>query len=133
MVEHQGPYFKFPPVQMSPAPSTPIPVFIGGHSPAAMQRAVRNDGWIAAFTGLESALRDLQRVLSLRAESDRAHAPFTVAFTGPALDVSVCKTLADAGATAVIVPLRALASGRTAEERKRGIQTFASQLLTTSG
>ena len=132
MVEHRGAHFSFPPVQMSPAPSTPIPVLIGGHSPSAMRRAVRNDGWIAAFTRQESALRDLQRVLRLRAQSDRAHAPFTVAFTGPGLDVSVCERLADAGATAVIVPLRALASGRSTEERKRGIRTFASQLATIS-
>jgi alkanesulfonate monooxygenase SsuD/methylene tetrahydromethanopterin reductase-like flavin-dependent oxidoreductase (luciferase family) len=48
MVEHHGKFFDFPPMQMAPAPTRPVPVVIGEHSAAALRRAARNDGWFGA-------------------------------------------------------------------------------------
>ncbi len=31
---------------MSPAPTEPIPILIGGHADVALRRAARNDGWM---------------------------------------------------------------------------------------
>ncbi len=45
MVEYHGRYIDFPPVQMSPVPSEPVPVYIGGESEPALRRAARSDGW----------------------------------------------------------------------------------------
>jgi alkanesulfonate monooxygenase SsuD/methylene tetrahydromethanopterin reductase-like flavin-dependent oxidoreductase (luciferase family) len=45
MVEHHGEFYDFPPMQMSPKPPGPVPVFIGGDSEAAYRRAARWDGW----------------------------------------------------------------------------------------
>ena len=42
---HQGEFFNFENALMRPAPSRPIPVWPGGHSPPALRRAARNDGW----------------------------------------------------------------------------------------
>ena len=48
-VEFQGEYYDVPMCQMLPAPSRPIPIIGGGHSPVALRRAAALcDGWVAA-------------------------------------------------------------------------------------
>ncbi|HEX3794504.1 MAG TPA: TIGR03619 family F420-dependent LLM class oxidoreductase [Acidimicrobiales bacterium] len=48
-VEHHGTYYDVPECQMEPAPTLPIPIIGGGHSPVALRRtAALCDGWIAA-------------------------------------------------------------------------------------
>jgi alkanesulfonate monooxygenase SsuD/methylene tetrahydromethanopterin reductase-like flavin-dependent oxidoreductase (luciferase family) len=49
MVEHHGAFYDFPRVCMLPAPPGPIPVYVGGTSPAALARAARHDGWEGAI------------------------------------------------------------------------------------
>jgi probable F420-dependent oxidoreductase len=47
-VEHHGRFYDFAPVRMSPAPAQPVPILVGGESPAALDRAVRlGDGFIS--------------------------------------------------------------------------------------
>jgi probable F420-dependent oxidoreductase len=47
MIEHHGEHFDLGPMQMSPAPEAPVPVYVGGVSKAALRRAaLRGDGWI---------------------------------------------------------------------------------------
>ena len=46
MVSHSGEFYDFPPVQMEPVPSEPVPVLIGGVSKPALRRAARWDGWL---------------------------------------------------------------------------------------
>jgi probable F420-dependent oxidoreductase len=48
-VEYHGPHYDVPQCQMEPAPTEPVPILGGGHSPAALRRAANLcDGWIAA-------------------------------------------------------------------------------------
>jgi probable F420-dependent oxidoreductase len=48
-VEFHGKYYDVPTCQMLPAPSQPIPIIGGGHSPVALRRtAALCDGWVAA-------------------------------------------------------------------------------------
>lgn len=46
---HSGPHYELPPdTLVLPAPAHPIPLYLGGHSPAALRRAGRlGDGWLA--------------------------------------------------------------------------------------
>lgn len=53
MVSYSGDYHRFGPLQMSPTPPQPIPVWVGGHSAPALKRAVHHDGWIGACYELE--------------------------------------------------------------------------------
>ncbi len=46
MVSHSGEFYDFPPVQMEPVPTEPVPVLIGGVSKPALRRAARWDGWV---------------------------------------------------------------------------------------
>jgi len=48
-VEYHGDYYDVPECQMEPAPTAPVPIIGGGHSPVALRRtAALCDGWIAA-------------------------------------------------------------------------------------
>ena len=48
-VEFHGDYYDVPECQMEPAPTAPVPIIGGGHSPVALRRtAALCDGWIAA-------------------------------------------------------------------------------------
>lgn len=65
-VEFHGEFWDLPPMDPDPRPvQQPIPILIGGHSDAAIDRAVRlGDGWIAAgmssgrLAGLTAKLRE---------------------------------------------------------------------------
>jgi probable F420-dependent oxidoreductase len=61
MVEHHGEFYDFEPIQMSPAPSARVPVWVGGDSPAALRRAARNDGWIGGGLSNRCAHRSPRR------------------------------------------------------------------------
>ncbi|GII00230.1 TIGR03619 family F420-dependent LLM class oxidoreductase [Planobispora takensis] len=48
-VEHEGEFYRLPPVHQDPRPATLPPVLLGGGAPVALRRAGRlADGWISA-------------------------------------------------------------------------------------
>ena len=89
--DHQGPdtgeYFEFhgefydiPKTKMSPAPTEPIPILIGGHADVASRRADRNDGWMHGGGDLgdsEWSDRFINRLKKLREEEGRT-GPFEI-------------------------------------------------------
>jgi alkanesulfonate monooxygenase SsuD/methylene tetrahydromethanopterin reductase-like flavin-dependent oxidoreductase (luciferase family) len=49
-VDHHGEFFTLEDARVLPPPSPPIPMIIGGRSPAALRRtAIAGDGWLAAW------------------------------------------------------------------------------------
>lgn len=77
MVEFHGEFYDFDRLQMSPAPSAPVPFYVGGHTDVALKRAARiGDGWTSAMmTGTQLA-ETIGRLRALLAEYDRADVPF---------------------------------------------------------
>lgn len=68
--EYHGDQYDFDNLKMSPAPQRPVPIYVGGHSDAALRRAAtRGDGWIGANVG-PAEIDDL--VSRLRAQLDAA-------------------------------------------------------------
>ncbi|MBG0829842.1 TIGR03619 family F420-dependent LLM class oxidoreductase [Planomonospora sp. ID67723] len=48
-VEHEGEFYRLPPVHQEPRPETPPPILLGGGAEAALRRAGRlADGWVSA-------------------------------------------------------------------------------------
>jgi probable F420-dependent oxidoreductase len=45
-VEFHGEFFDFAPAGITPKPPAPVPIWVGGKSPAALARAARHDGWL---------------------------------------------------------------------------------------
>jgi probable F420-dependent oxidoreductase len=103
MVEHHGEFIDFPPVQMAPVPTEPVPVYIGGESEAALRRAATWDGWFAGgpYTP-EQLLAYVARLGELRRELGRADRDFGI-IAGLAVppDLDLFKRLGDAGVTGI--------------------------------
>lgn len=72
---HRGEFFAFDEIGVFPKPARgDIPIWIGGHSPRALQRVVAlGDGWHAAFPTLEGLEAGIAR---LREECARQQRPF---------------------------------------------------------
>lgn len=45
-VEFHGEFFDFDAAGIAPKPTSSVPIWVGGKSPAALDRAVRQDGWL---------------------------------------------------------------------------------------
>jgi len=104
MVEHHGECFDFPPLQSRPAPTEPVPIYIGGISPAALRRAARRgDGWLGSGHSVDEAADILEKLAKLRGEAGRASEPFDAIVplvTGPEQDA--LHRLEDLGATGTV-------------------------------
>ena len=88
---------------MTPAPTQPIPILIGGHADAALRRAARADGWMHGGGDPEELDRLIARVKQLREEEGKT-GPFeihVISVDGFTLDG--VKRLEDKGVTDVIV------------------------------
>jgi probable F420-dependent oxidoreductase len=106
-VEYHGKFYDFDRLMMSPAPTAPLAVHVGGLSEPGLRRAARlGDGWIsvqnteAEITG---AITDLARY---REEYGRADVPFEInALCTDVFDLDGFRRLADAGVTELqVVP-----------------------------
>ena len=99
-VEHHGRFYDFDRIEMTPAPGR-VPILVGGISEPALKRAATlADGWISDLHTTEE-LRDIvNRLRTLRAESDRAEEPFYVfAACTDAFDLDTYRRVRDAGVT----------------------------------
>jgi probable F420-dependent oxidoreductase len=77
MVEFHGEFYDFDRLQMSPAPSKPVPFYIGGHTEAALRRAARvGDGWTSAMMTCDQLRNTIAGINTLRAGYGRSDQPF---------------------------------------------------------
>ncbi|MEV6232520.1 TIGR03619 family F420-dependent LLM class oxidoreductase [Saccharopolyspora shandongensis] len=107
MVEYHGEFFDFDRLQMSPAPARPVPIYVGGHTDAALRRAARvGDGWASAMMGIDDLRSTIGRLAELRAECGRAGEPFEIqAVCVDRFGVDGYREQAEIGVTdAIVVP-----------------------------
>jgi len=106
--EFHGKFYDLPSVKMSPVPTSPIPILIGGHSKAALRRAASiGDGWMHAGSDADELGCLIKRLDELRAEYGRSSEPFekhVISFD--AYSVDGVHRLEDAGVSDVIVGFR---------------------------
>ncbi|WP_310528373.1 TIGR03619 family F420-dependent LLM class oxidoreductase [Nocardioides sp.] len=105
---YDGEFYSFPELKQSPAPSAPIPLLVGGHSDAALRRAVRKgDGWMHAGGDGQELDRLLMRLAEIRAEEGDTRDDFEVhVISYDAYDPDGVKRLEDRGVTDCIVGFR---------------------------
>ncbi len=77
-IEHHGEFYDVPRVEMTPAPPTPVPIYIGGTSDAAIRRAARHDGWISDLMSTEEAGEVRARIDTERRRLGRAEGDFSM-------------------------------------------------------
>ena len=106
--EFHGEIFDIPPVKLSPVPTAPVPVLIGGHGEAALRRAAASgDGWLHGGGNPADLPGLLARLTGLRAEYGTAGRPFEVhVISADAYTADGVRRLEDAGVTDVIVGFR---------------------------
>src|SRR5512139_3774604 len=106
--EFHGEFYDLPAVKMTPAPTEPIPLLVGGHSEPALRRAVRlGDGWMHGGGAPEELDALLARLAAIRAEEGTADRPFEIhVISLDAYSVDGVKRLEDKGVTDVIVGFR---------------------------
>ena len=105
--EYHGEVYDLPPIKISPTPTKPLPLLVGGHAPAALRRAARSDGWLHGGGDPEDLPGLLERLHQLREEEGTLDRPFEVhvisldAYTADGL-----QRLEEQGVTDVIVGFR---------------------------
>jgi alkanesulfonate monooxygenase SsuD/methylene tetrahydromethanopterin reductase-like flavin-dependent oxidoreductase (luciferase family) len=107
--EYHGEFYDIPKIKMTPAPTKPVPILIGGHADVALRRAARNDGWMhgGGDLGDPEALDQLIDRLNKFREEEGRTGPFQIhvmsldAYTSDGI-----KRLEDKGVTDVMVGFR---------------------------
>ncbi len=104
MVEFDGEFYQFDRLEMNPAPTAPIPVWVGGISDAALRRAARlGDGWLTDLQSSADIIESIERIHNYRREQKRDHLPFDVMATPmDAFDAAGYERLEAAGVTHIL-------------------------------
>lgn len=133
MVAYEGEYYQFERLEMNPAPTAPIPIWIGGISEPAMRRAARlADGWVSDLQSSAEIADCIGRIRSWRRDYGRDHEPFEVMATpSDAWDVDGYRRLEDAGVTHILTMPWALYHGETEDLQLKqdGIRRFADEVI----
>jgi len=104
MVEHHGEFYDFEPVEMRPAPSAPVPIYVGGHSDKAFQRAARlGDGWLGVHYPVDELLRYCETLQHAREDAGTADRPFEIIASPLAAPTAeLCEQLEAVGVTTIL-------------------------------
>jgi probable F420-dependent oxidoreductase len=136
LVSHHGKHFDFDQIQVTPAPAGRIPVYLGGHSDAALRRAARiGDGWTGRMSypsEVDDVLPKLKRFLA-EAERDASDFEIIVGLRGrPGPDVY--EQYAEAGVTAFVCSSWASTPRLpTLDDRLAGMRRFADRIIKRLG
>lgn len=105
---YDGEFFQIEALKQTPAPTEPIPLLVGGHSDAALRRAVRKgDGWMHAGGDGEELDRLLTRLDEIRREEGDTRDDFEVhVISYDAYTPDGVRRLEDRGVTDCIVGFR---------------------------
>jgi alkanesulfonate monooxygenase SsuD/methylene tetrahydromethanopterin reductase-like flavin-dependent oxidoreductase (luciferase family) len=76
--EYHGEVFDLPPIKISPTPSEPLPILIGGHGAPALRRAAVSDGWLHGGGDPADLPGLLERLGQLRQDAGTTDRPFEV-------------------------------------------------------
>jgi probable F420-dependent oxidoreductase len=106
--EYHGEIFDLQPIKMTPAPTEPVPILIGGHGEAALRRAARGgDGWMHGGGDPGELPGLLERLAELRRQHGREREPFEVhVISMDAYTPEGIQRLTEIGVTDVIVGFR---------------------------
>ena len=131
--EFHGEFYDIPKTKMTPAPNKPIPILVGGHAEAALQRAARCDGWMHGGGQPDELDRLIKRLNQIRKEQGRT-GPFEIhVISLDAFTLDGIKRLEDKGVTDVIVGFRIpYIMGQDTEPldaKIRHLETFAEKVI----
>ncbi len=104
--EYHGEFYDIPKTKMTPAPTEPIPILIGGHADAALRRAARNDGWMHGGGDPRTSTNCWSSSTATARRKGRPGRSRSTSSRSTAYTVDGVKRLEDKGVTDVIVGFR---------------------------
>ena len=125
LVEHHGEHYSFDRMQMSPAPTQPVPIYCGGQRGAPCARAARLDGWIGNVYTPEQALELVGRVRHER--SDPEFEVIVSLLARP--DTDLYRRMEDAGVTALLCAPWMRPGADDLPARRAAIEHFAERVI----
>ena len=131
--EYHGEFYDIPKTKMTPAPTKPVPILIGGHADAALKRAARNDGWMHGGGDPEELDALIKKLNTFREEVGQT-GPFEIhVISIDAYTPDGIKRLEDKGVTDVIVGFRIpYIMGQDTEkleDKIRNLEMFADNVI----
>jgi probable F420-dependent oxidoreductase len=133
MVQHQGEFYQFAPLEMNPAPSAPIPIWVGGISDAALRRAARlGDGWLSDLQSSTEIIECIEKIHRYRHEYGTENRPFKVmASPNDAWEYNGYKKLEDNGVSHILTVPWPMYFGEQASlaEKQQAIARFADDVI----
>ena len=131
--EYHGKQYDFDRLMMSPAPQLPVPIYVGGHSDAAIDRAARaGDGWIGAQVAPPEIDELVGKLRTRLAAHDRADDAFEIKLTPLVLATEEAMAgIAAQGVTDVItIPWLYHGAGpHTLEQKVESVHRFAEEVI----
>ncbi len=126
-VEHHGTYYDFDALKIAPTPSADVPIWVGGHSPAAIRRATQlADGWIGVDYKVEEA-EEVVRTISKSIDRSR---PFDMILALWAhIDADLCKRFADLGVTGLLCAPWMFSRSQEPKDRLDEVKRFADDVI----
>lgn len=132
---YDGEIVKLEPIKISPVPTEPIPILVGGHSKPALRRAVtRGDGWMHAGGDPATLAKLLEQLHELRVEHGTDRDPFEIhVISMDAFTPDGVKRLEDIGVTDVIVGFRNAyaneADDQSLEQKLGALRSYADNVI----
>jgi probable F420-dependent oxidoreductase len=134
MVEYHGRFYDFGRLRMSPAPTEPVPFYVGGHTEPALRRAARTgDGWTSAMIPFEDLRSVIAHLAVLRTEYGRDDVPFEIqAVCVDRFGLDGYRAQAEIGVTdAIVVPWVFYGVGLDGplQDKLDGMKRFADEIM----
>lgn len=132
---YDGEIFQIDSMKLTPAPTKPVPILIGGHSKAALRRAARvADGFIHAGGSFDDLKGTIDQINDFRKEFGRDKEPFEYqSMSADAFSPDGVKRLEDIGVQEAIVAFRnPYEDGKdtqTLEEKIGALRWFAENVI----
>ena len=132
-VEYHGQYYDFDKLEMNPAPTEEIPIWVGGISDAALRRAARlGDGWISDLQTSKEIISCINKINQYRKDYGRSHLPFDILATpSDAFTIEGYRHLEDHGVSHILTLPWPFYTGdsQLLEDKKDGIKRFADDII----
>lgn len=103
--QFKGEFYNLPSIKLCPAPSKPVKILIGGHSDAALKRAVKyGDGWLHGGGNVDELEPLLKKLRGFLKDAGRENDAFEIhAISMDAFSADGIKRMEDLGITDAVV------------------------------
>lgn len=132
-VSHDGEFYPFPSLQMSPGLFQPLPIYIGGFSEIALKRAARNDGWIGGQHEMSEVEYFVPALTQYRKESGKSLESFEICLSLYDMTEPNIERSKELGVTVLyreaFCDANGMASSMTLSEKLHDMDKFANQYL----